>query len=226
MATDGGEEAGGTTVEMNGEYAGTAPCYEPLITRQPISHTEAGPSSVVLDISSSSSSSALLHHTAPHTASVFPPAYTDQYPPPPYPGHESSLLQQPYTDLNAPYTIHTNDPPKYFNPPEALQVPNHQAPPNVTVVRTRDAEADVGPKPYTYMVCSILSTVFCCLIFGILAIVFSAKVSSHWSKRRYTQARLASSHARSCNVAAVTIGSVFIVFNIIRIFALFICSCY
>ncbi len=34
------DEVGGVTTEDNGLYAGTAPCYEPLITRQPITHME------------------------------------------------------------------------------------------------------------------------------------------------------------------------------------------
>ncbi len=66
----------------------------------------------------------------------------------------------------------------------------------------------VGPKPNNYLVLSILATIFCCLPFGIPAIVFSAKVDSHWNAGRYLEAQDASRKAKTWMLVSVILGAV------------------
>lgn len=54
----------------------------------------------------------------------------------------------------------------------------------------------VGDKPGNFLAWSILSTIFCCLPFGIAAIVNSAQVDGRWSRGDYEGARSAAHKAR------------------------------
>lgn len=59
-------------------------------------------------------------------------------------------------------------------------------------------------KPDNYLVWSILTTLFCCLPFGIVAIVQSTKVDSLWTTGQYAAAQKASADAKKwCIVSAV-----------------------
>ena len=51
-------------------------------------------------------------------------------------------------------------------------------------------------QPSNYLVWAILTTVFCCMPFGIVSIVFAAQVNSKWQSGDYTGARIASRNAR------------------------------
>lgn len=62
------------------------------------------------------------------------------------------------------------------------------------------------PKPDNSMVWSILSTLFCCLPFGIVAIVYSSKVDSLYHSGNYTAAQMAASSAKNWNIAALILG--------------------
>ncbi|MBP5796724.1 MAG: CD225/dispanin family protein [Bacteroidales bacterium] len=74
-----------------------------------------------------------------------------------------------------------------------------------------------GPKPTSYLVLAILATIFCCLPFGIPAIVFAAKVDSHWNAGNYQAAEESSRKARTWMLISVIVGLVWI----IAYFALF-----
>lgn len=52
------------------------------------------------------------------------------------------------------------------------------------------------PKPSNYLVWAILSTMFCCLPFGIPSIVYASKVDGLWYAGRYEEAQEAASKAR------------------------------
>lgn len=58
-----------------------------------------------------------------------------------------------------------------------------------TTVRTIDVPS--------YLLQSILVTIFCCMPLGIVAIVFAAQVGGHLSNRNYTAAAIASQKART-----------------------------
>lgn len=65
----------------------------------------------------------------------------------------------------------------------------------------------VGPKPRNYLALSILATLFCCLPFGIPAIIFSAQVDSHWNGGRYQEAQEASRKAKTWMLVSVCVGA-------------------
>ena len=69
----------------------------------------------------------------------------------------------------------------------------------------------VGPKPKNYLALSILATLFCCLPFGIPAIIFSAQVDSNWNAGRYQEARDASRKAKTWMLVSVCVGAFFII---------------
>ena len=53
-----------------------------------------------------------------------------------------------------------------------------------------------GPAPNNYLVFSILTTLFCCLPFGIVSIVKSSQVNSLWSQGRTAEAQQAADSAK------------------------------
>jgi hypothetical protein len=69
--------------------------------------------------------------------------------------------------------------------------------------------------PKNYLVWSILVTLFCCLIPGIVAIVFSAQVNGLWAQGRYADAQKASARARTWVIISAVLGAIGIVFSII-----------
>lgn len=74
-----------------------------------------------------------------------------------------------------------------------------------------------GPKPSSYLVWAILCTIFCCLPFGIVSIVYAAKVDNLWNAGNYYEAEEASRKARLWLLIGVIIGIVSIVINFIFI---------
>lgn len=62
----------------------------------------------------------------------------------------------------------------------------------------------VGAKPDSNLVWAILSTIMCCLPFGIVAIVYAAKVDSQWSAGDMAGAQHSSRMARNWSIAAAS----------------------
>lgn len=65
-------------------------------------------------------------------------------------------------------------------------------------------------QPNDLLVWSILSTVFCCIATGIVAIVYSSRVSVLWEAGRQNEAFEAARKAKTWNIAGLIIGIVFI----------------
>lgn len=61
-------------------------------------------------------------------------------------------------------------------------------------------------KPESYLVWSILATLCCCLPAGIVGIVYSAQVDSHYNNGRYQQAIDASSKAKTWCIVSLVLG--------------------
>ena len=61
-------------------------------------------------------------------------------------------------------------------------------------------------KPNTWLVWSILSTIFCCLPLGIAGIVYANKVDTLWYQGHHEEARKAASKARMCCLIALGSG--------------------
>ena len=78
---------------------------------------------------------------------------------------------------------------------------------------------DGKPMPPAYFLPAILSTVFCCLPAGIIAIIFSSKVSGRYYAGNYEGALKASRMARIWTIVSfsvgITIGSVIGLFNFV-----------
>ena len=61
--------------------------------------------------------------------------------------------------------------------------------------------------PETYLVWSVLVTLFCCLPFGIVGIVRSSKVSTLWNTGRYEEAERASKKAKDWCIWGFVVGA-------------------
>lgn len=64
------------------------------------------------------------------------------------------------------------------------------------------------PKPSNYMALSILTTIFCCLPFGIVAIIKAAKVNSYYIMKEYEMAAKASADAKKYSLIGIVTGLV------------------
>lgn len=66
-------------------------------------------------------------------------------------------------------------------------------------------------KPDNYLVWAILTTLFCCLPFGIVAIVKSSKVDSLWYAGYYDEAIQASLEAKKWSIISAVAGAAAII---------------
>lgn len=64
-------------------------------------------------------------------------------------------------------------------------------------------------KPDNYLIWAILTTICCCLPFGIVSIVFSSKVNSLWMMGQYAAAQQAAADAKKWATIAAICGIVF-----------------
>jgi hypothetical protein len=72
-----------------------------------------------------------------------------------------------------------------------------------------------GQAPNSHLVWSILVTLFCCLPFGIVAIVKSSQVNGLWAQGRYPEAQASADSARKWIIWSVVVGLIVIVINLI-----------
>lgn len=73
------------------------------------------------------------------------------------------------------------------------------------------------PKPNNYLVWSIITTILCCLIGGIIAIVYSTKVDGKYYAGDFAGAEADSRASRGWNIGSMIVGGLF---NLIYIGAL------
>lgn len=64
------------------------------------------------------------------------------------------------------------------------------------------------PKPKTYLWLGILTTILCCLPFGIVSIVYGSKVDTAWYANRYEASVDYSNKAKNWGIAAAVTGFV------------------
>jgi len=67
------------------------------------------------------------------------------------------------------------------------------------------------PKPDNNLVWAILTTLFCCLPFGIVAIVNASKVDSLYATGQYAEAQRAADNAKKWSIWAAAVGVIAIV---------------
>ena len=61
-----------------------------------------------------------------------------------------------------------------------------------------------GERPPAYLAYAILTTIFCCVPFGIVALVYAAQVNSYWENGQFEKAEDLSHKAKTwCWVAAI-----------------------
>ena len=70
-------------------------------------------------------------------------------------------------------------------------------------------------KPNNMMVFAILTTIFCCLPFGIVAIVYAAQVNSLWEAGNYPAAYNAAGKAKNWSIIAAACGALWIIVYVI-----------
>lgn len=70
-------------------------------------------------------------------------------------------------------------------------------------------------KPDNYLVWAILTTLFCCLPFGIVAIVKSSKVDGLWASGLCNEAQQASDDAKKWAIISAVTGGVFSILYLI-----------
>lgn len=73
--------------------------------------------------------------------------------------------------------------------------------------------------PPNYLVWAILSTIFCCLPFGIASIVFSAQVNAKYAVGDFAGAQESSAKAKKWAIIALVVGVVFYIIYALWIFA-------
>lgn len=75
------------------------------------------------------------------------------------------------------------------------------------------------PAPSSNMVWAILSTILCCLPFGIVAIIYASKVDSMWAAGQFDAARDAARKAMNWSIAAavsaVVVSVIYIIFWVV-----------
>ena len=73
----------------------------------------------------------------------------------------------------------------------------------------------VNSRPDNYLVWASLSTVLCCLPFGIVSIVYAAKVNGLYAAKQYDEAETASKNAKKWAIIAAVSGVVIDIIYII-----------
>ncbi len=91
-----------------------------------------------------------------------------------------------------------------FTPPPVDGQGGWPAPP------VRDKANDIPPlKPSNWLWQSIVATILCCLIFGVVGIIYAAKVDSLYYKGQYEEAERAAKKAKMWTLIAVVFGVVY-----------------
>ena len=91
-----------------------------------------------------------------------------------------------------------------FTPPPAPQPAPYQQ--GVAPQGVQQPYGHPEPMPDTYLAWSVVATVLCCLIPGVVAIIYSTQVSSKYYARDYEGARKASERAQYWIIASVVLG--------------------
>ncbi|XP_065896732.1 proline rich transmembrane protein 1B-like [Dysidea avara] len=128
---------------------------------------------------------------------ISPPPYNPQfstYQPVPQYGTANQL---PYPTVSEPQGTHTN----------------------ITVVQQPVCSTIIvaNRRPENYLVFSIINFLFCCICFGLAALIYSLQVDSHYTAGRVAQAWAASNAAKKLNISGFIIGTFFTVIATITI---------
>ncbi len=95
--------------------------------------------------------------------------------------------------------------PAYQQPQPAYQQPAYQQP---AYQQPAQPAAGAPVKPDNYLVWAILSTICCCLITGIVSIVYSTKVDGLYAAGQYAEAQAAANSAKKWAIAGAICSAV------------------
>ena len=76
------------------------------------------------------------------------------------------------------------------------------------------------PPPPNYLAWAIVTTILCCLPFGIVSIVFASQVNAKWAAGDFAGAKISSKNAKTWAWVAFAVGAAGIIIYAIAIFAL------
>lgn len=119
--------------------------------------------------------------------------------PPPVPVESRGAAQNPQSS-QAPQTAQQNPRPQFFGQPQREFPQGRQS------GFSPASPAEPEPMPSTYLLWSILCTLFCCFIPGIAAIVFSSMVSSRYAQGNIEGAKRASYWAQVWIIISFVLG--------------------
>ena len=87
---------------------------------------------------------------------------------------------------------------------------------NPDYLQTADEQPAPPPMPDNYLALAIISTIFCCLPFGVVSIVYAAQVESLYLQGRYEEAVDKSNKAFKWAIAsAATIAAIMMLYVLI-----------
>lgn len=108
------------------------------------------------------------------------------------------------SELASLFTTTAQTPPSYSAPsygaPQYHSAPQYNRPPQYS------RPTEQPPMPPTYLAWSIAVTILCCLVGGIVAIVYSSQVSSRYIAGDYEGAEYASRQARIWIIVSACVG--------------------
>ena len=78
-------------------------------------------------------------------------------------------------------------------------------------------EAYIPMRPKSWLVSSILVTLFCCLPFGIVGIINAAKVNSLYDQGLYDESARVSGNAKRWTMIGLIIGIVYLIFIVVMV---------
>ena len=96
-----------------------------------------------------------------------------------------------------------NGQPQYTQPVNSPEEPSFMKQPSQPMY-----EGEQEEMPPTYLLWSVLALIFCCLPTAIVAIIYSAQVSSKFYNKDYAGAKRASERAQMWIIASIVIGVV------------------
>ncbi len=146
------------------------------------------------------------------------PPKTPEHPTPPTPPDSPvsppEQKAEPEKKINQEKTI-TPPPP----PPPVIKQQEQKKPTEYKQFKTYTSPnyKPTEPMPPTYLVLSIITTLFCCLVLGIIGIIFSSQVKQKYEAGDINGSKSASKTALILNIIAITVGiiaySSIIIFN-------------
>ncbi|MDE6538291.1 MAG: CD225/dispanin family protein [Muribaculaceae bacterium] len=96
-----------------------------------------------------------------------------------------------------------NGQPQYTQPANSPEEPSFMKQPSQPMYEREQEE-----MPPTYLLWSVLALIFCCMPTAIVAIIYSAQVSSKFYNKDYAGAKRASERAQMWIIASIVIGVV------------------